>query len=202
MGYGPHYYSREPKTPFKKRVISGFIRGVSVEFVVASSVFSRDKVDLGTKILLEHAHIPSEGNVLDVGCGYGVVGIVIAKINPNLKVYMVDINRRAVQLARENVLRNNVEDRVFVYEGDLYEPFDNMRFNLIISNPPYTAGFKVVDRLIRESINYLVENGTLQIVARKGSEKVKKTMYETFRNVEVIGRKSGYKVFKSIKTTI
>lgn len=197
-----HYYSREPKTPYKRSVISDYIRGVTVEFVVSSSVFSKDRIDPGTRVLIESLEVPREGLVLDVGCGYGVIGISIAKLNPKLKVYMVDINKRAVKLARENVVRNGVEDRVVVLEGDLYEPVKNLKFNAIVSNPPYAAGFKVVERLIRESINYLLVGGTLQIVARKGSEKVKRVMLETFRNVETIGRSRGYKVFKSYKVSI
>ena len=194
-----HYYSEKPRSRYERWLISDYIRGVSVEFVVSPGVFSKSRVDPGTKILLEHAHIPDDGLVLDVGAGYGVIGIVIAKVNPKLKVYMVEINKRAIELALENIKRNNVEDRVIVLHGNLYEPVKNMKFNLVISNPPYSAGMKVVESLIRGAYDILLEGGSLQVVARKGSESVKKLMRNVFSNVEVIGRGSGYKVFKSTR---
>ncbi len=178
-------------------LISDFIRGVTVEFETAPGIFSYDRVDRGTKLLLEVAEIPSEGIVLDLGCGYGVIGITLAKINPRLKVYMVDINREAVKLARRNAKRNRVDDRVVVLLGDLYEPVKDMKFNAIYSNPPLAAGMDTVRRIITEAPQHLESKGTLQLVVRKGVEAVKKCMKETFGNVEVLASKWGYKVLMS-----
>lgn len=180
-------------------MISDFIRGVTVEFEVAAGVFSCDEVDKGTKLLLEYAEIPEEGVVLDVGCGYGVIGIVLAKVNPKLRVYMVDINREAVKLAKRNIKRNGVEDRVVVLYGDLYEPVKGILFDAIYSNPPLAAGMDVVKRIIIEAPQHLKEGGTLQVVVRKGAETVRKTMEQTFGNVKQLVSKWGYKVFLSRK---
>jgi len=190
-----HYYSSRRRGLYS--LISDFIRGVTVEFEVAPGVFSCDEVDKGTKILLEHAIVPESGRVLDVGCGYGVIGIVLAKLNPKLRVFMVDINREAVKLARRNIRRNRVEDRVTVLLGDLYEPVKGMKFRAIYSNPPLAAGMDVVKRIVYEAPKHLEPGGTLQIVVRKGAEAVKKAMYEAFGNVEKLVSKEGYKVFLS-----
>lgn len=193
-----HYYS-----PARRRslymLISDYIRGVTVEFETAAGLFSYEMVDKGTKLLLEVAEIPESGTVLDLGCGYGVIGIVLAKLNPRLRVYMVDINREAVKLARRNIKRNGVEDRVTVLLGDLYEPVRGLKFVAIYSNPPLAAGMDVVKRIITEAPNYLESGGTLQIVVRKGAEAVKKCMEKTFGNVKQLASKEGYKVFLSRK---
>jgi len=180
-------------------LISDYIRGVTVEFETAAGLFSYETVDKGTKLLLEVAEIPESGTVLDLGCGYGVIGIVLAKLNPKLRVYMVDINREAVKLAKRNIKRNRVEDRVTVLLGDLYEPVKGMKFVAIYSNPPLAAGMDVVKRMITEAPNYLEPGGTLQIVVRKGAETVRKCMERTFGNVKQLVSKGGYKVFLSRK---
>lgn len=194
-----HYYSKKPSTPRRKEIISDVIRGVPVEFIVEPGVFSHKRVDPGTRLLLEKAEIPQEGTVLDLGCGYGVIGIVIAKLNPKLKVYMVDINKRAVELAKLNAKLNNVEKQVTVLHGDLYEPVKDMKFNLIITNPPFTAGFSIVERIIVEAKQYLETHGTIQLVAKRAHKKIIELLEKIYGNVEVLASKSGYKVLKSTK---
>jgi len=191
-----HYYTTSRRRGLYS-LISDFIRGVTVEFEVAPGVFSCEEVDKGTKILLEYAIVPESGTVLDIGCGYGVIGIVLAKVNPRLRVYMVDINREAVKLAKKNIKRNRVEDRVTVLWGDLYEPVKGMKFRAIYSNPPLAAGMDVVRRIIYEAPQHLESGGMLQIVVRKGAEAVRKAMLEAFGNVEKLVSKEGYKVFLS-----
>ena len=193
-----HYYSSARRRSLYM-LISDYIRGVTVEFETAAGLFSYETVDKGTKLLLEVAEIPESGTVLDLGCGYGVIGIVLAKLNPKLRVYMVDINREAVKLAKRNIKRNRVEDRVTVLLGDLYEPVKGMKFVAIYSNPPLAAGMDVVKRMITEAPNYLEPGGTLQIVVRKGAETVRKCMERTFGNVKQLISKGGYKVFLSRK---
>jgi len=195
-----HYYSEKPRIIGRRSVISDVIRGVPVEFVVESGVFSCERVDPGTKLLLEYATIPDEGIVLDMGAGYGVIGITLAKLNPKLKVYMVEINTRAVQLAKINAKRNNVEDQVIVLQGNLYEPVKDMKFNAIYSNPPFTAGMDVVEKIIKNARGHLVEGGTLQIVVRRGVKKIRKMILETYGNIEILASKKGYKVILAKKT--
>lgn len=194
-----HYYSKKPSTPRRKEMISDVIRGVPVEFMVEPGVFSHRRVDPGTRLLLEKAEIPQEGTVLDLGCGYGVIGIVIAKLNPKLKVYMVDINKRAVELAKLNAKLNNVEKQVIVLHGDLYEPVKDIKFNLIITNPPFTAGFSIVERIIVEAKQHLETHGTIQLVAKRAHKKIIELLEKIYGNVEVLTSKFGYKVLKSTK---
>jgi len=195
-----YYAEKPPSKPYARRIISDFIRGVPVEFIVEPPVFSANRVDPGTKLLLEVAEVEPNSLILDVGCGYGVIGITLAKAIPNIRVYMVDINKKAVELSKINAKLNGVQDRVIVLHGDLYEPVKDMEFNVIISNPPFTAGFNVVEKLIKDSINYLKEQGSIQLVVRKGVEKVKNLLLETYGNVNLLASKKGYKVFKSIKS--
>ncbi len=194
-----HYYSRKPIAPRRREVISDVIRGVPVEFIVEPGVFSHKRIDLGTKLLLEYAEIPSEGIVLDLGCGYGVIGIVIAKLNPKLIVYMTDINKRAIELAKQNAKLNNVEKQVIILHGNLYEPVKDKTFDMIITNPPFTAGFNIVENIITEARKHLKTRGTLQLVAKRAHNKITELMKKTYGNVEVLASKSGYKILKSTK---
>jgi len=194
-----HYY----KVKTRKGVyilISDFIRGISVEFEVVPGLFSYKHIDEGTKLLLEYAEIPEEGTILDIGCGYGVIGIVIAKLNPKLEVYMTDINKDAVEITKRNILRNRLNpEKVKVLHGNLYEPVKDLKFNAIYSNPPFSAGMDIVEKIVQEAPRYLKHRGTLQIVARKGAEKVRKLMLSVFGNVNILVSKKGYKVLLSRK---
>ncbi|MDK6027929.1 methyltransferase [Ignisphaera sp. 4213-co] len=195
-----HYYSERVRRKGQYMLISDVVRGVTVEFEVVPGLFSYEGVDEGTKLLLEHAEIPSSGTVLDVGCGYGVIGITLAKLNPSLKVYMVDINKEAVRLAERNVVRNKLsKENIVILHGNLYEPVKNIVFDAIYSNPPFAAGSQVVEKIIVEAPQHLKKDGALQIVARKGAEKVENLMRKTFGNVEVKASKKGYKVLLSRK---
>ena len=195
-----HYYSRKVKRGGGYSLVSDVIRGVTVEFEVVPGLFSYKRIDEGTKLLLEHAEVPEEGVVLDMGCGYGVIGITIAKLNPKLRVYMIDINEEAVRLARRNVIRNKLDtNSIIVLHGNLYEPVANMVFDAIYSNPPFAAGSDIVERIIVEAPKHLNAGGTLQIVARKGAEKIEKLMRQTFGEVEIRASKKGYKVLLARK---
>lgn len=195
-----HYYTPQRKRSSSYILISDFIRGVTVEFEVIPGLFSYRGVDEGTRLLLEHAVIPDEGLVLDLGCGYGVIGIVLAKLNQRLKVFMVDINEDAVRIAKRNLKRNNLgEDRATVLHGNLYEPVKNLRFKAIYSNPPLSAGFEVVEKIITEAPEHLEEGGTIQIVVRKGIEKIHRLMTGTFTTTEILATHKGYRVLLSRK---
>ena len=194
-----HYYSKRPSTPRRRTVISDVIRGIPIELITEPGVFSPKRIDPGTRLLIENLDIPEKGTALDMGCGYGVIGIILAKINPALKVYLVDINKRAIELAKINAKINKVQDRVIVLQGNLYEPVRDKKFNLIASNPPISAGLKIVEKIVEEAKNHLVEKGIIEIVLRKGVNTISSLMEKTYGNVEIVARKSGYKVLKSIK---
>ncbi len=194
-----HYYSKRPSTPRRRAIISDVIRGIPIELITEPGVFSPKRIDPGTRLLIENLDIPEKGTALDMGCGYGVIGIILAKINPALKVYLVDINKRAIELAKINAKINKVQDRVMVLQGNLYEPVRDKKFNLIASNPPISAGLKIVEKIVEEAKSHLVEKGIIEIVLRKGVNTISSLMEKTYGNVEIVARKSGYKVLKSIK---
>ncbi len=191
-----HYFSERPKCELEYRIIRTLILGKLFEFITCKGVFSYKKIDLGSRVLLNAAEINRNSFVLDLGCGYGVIGIVIAKIY-NSKVIMIDINKRAIKLAKENVIRNNVQHLVEVRRGYLYEPVKGEKFDVIVTNPPLAAGKKVIFEIIENARNYLKKNGSLQIVVRKGKELIKRKLEDTFGNVETLSKSSGYRVYKS-----
>jgi 16S rRNA (guanine1207-N2)-methyltransferase len=197
-----HYFARHPKSKLSLGVVSTYFRGKLFEFLTASGVFSRTRIDSGTRLLVESMVLPEKGLVLDLGCGYGPVGVAAAAFNPRLQVVMTDVNERAVWLAKENAKRNGVEN-VEVKQGFLYEPVQNMRFKAVRSNPPIAAGMKTVRPLITQAPRHLADEGTVQIVVRSrvSGKRLTRLMSETFGNVDVLARKSGYRVLisKAIK---
>jgi len=189
-----HYYTEKPTSELKKSKISARLRDKEFSFVTGSGVFSIKKVDNGTRLLIEECKI--KGRVLDLGCGYGVVGIVIKKIFPDNEVVLSDINMRACRLARENAKLNNVS--VDIVQGDMFTKVEG-KFGTILLNPPQNAGKKICFSMIEQSKEYLRECGTLQLVARhqKGGKSLSKYMEEIFGNVDVLGRGSGFRVYVS-----
>lgn len=193
-----HYYVRRPKSKPNLGVVRAYLRSRLYEFLTASGVFSRTRIDPGTRLLVESMVLPEKGLVLDLGCGYGPVGIAAAAFNSNLQVVMTDVNERAVWLAKENAKRNELKN-VEVKQGFLYEPVKNMKFKVILSNPPIATGMKTVLPLIAQAPQHLANEGTLQIVVRSkvSGKRLTKLMDETFGNVDVLARKSGYRVLVS-----
>ncbi|HLD18841.1 MAG TPA: methyltransferase, partial [Candidatus Nanoarchaeia archaeon] len=137
-------------------------------------------------------------DVLDIGCGIGILGIAAAKLF-DANIVMSDINERAVMLAKKNIKLNNIEADIF--QGNLYEKINKNDFDVVLTNPPQTAGKEICFQLIDQSKNHLKSNGTLQLVARhnKGGKTLSKKMQEVFGNVKVIAKKAGYWVYFSKK---
>ncbi len=190
-----HYFAAAPKSPAKLGVLRTTLRGKSFEFLTASSVFSKKQVDLGTRLLIEAMVLPEKGEVLDVGCGYGAVGISAAASNPRLHVVMTDVNERAVRLARQNTKKNKVRNTE-VLGGYLYEPVKDSMFNCILSNPPVSAGMSTVKALITQAPKVMAENASFQMVIRSkiGAKILPRIFAEAFGNCQVLARKSGYRV--------
>ncbi len=175
------------------------IRGKEYRFLTAPGVFSWRRVDKGTHLLAETAPFDRVESVMDLGCGYGVLGIVAAREMGEGRVVMTDINPRAVWLARKNVELNGVEDVVEVRRGDLYEPVEGESFDLIVSNPPVREGLEIVSKIIEEAPGHLEDDGELWLVVRRkmGAERVLKLMEETFGSAEVAARGAGYWVLRA-----
>ena len=195
-----HYFTAHPKSKIKLGIIRTYLRGRPFEFLTASSVFSKKRVDLGTRVLIEFMVLPEKGHVLDVGCGYGAVGIAAAVFNPNLRVIMVDVNERAVSLAKQNIEINNVSNAE-VKRGHLYEPVENLTFNCVLSNPPVSAGMKTVKAIIVEAQKHITDKALFQMVVKSkiGGKRLSTLLEEAFGNAEILTRKSGYRIFISEK---
>jgi len=198
---GEHYFSEKPVSLEKRGLVKARLRGMDLGFVTSSGVFSFRKVDRGTRLLVESMVLPEEGRVLDMGCGYGVVGVVAGRLAPGLEVWMTDINERAVSLAKLNLDRNGVEGAM-VSQGNLYEPVGEMRFELVLSNPPISAGLRrVVGSLVKGAVDHLKVGGSLQVViqSRKGGRTLASMMKNAFGGVEVLARGGGYRVLMSVR---
>ncbi|MEM4263788.1 MAG: class I SAM-dependent methyltransferase [Candidatus Woesearchaeota archaeon] len=192
-----HYYTEKQKSALKIRQIRAILRGKEFIFYTGSGVFSLEKIDIGTKILIDESIIEPDAKILDLGCGYGPVGITLKKIFPKTKVYMTEINERAVMLAKKNAAINNVD--VNIMQGNLYEPVIREKFDIILVNPPMAAGKKLCFQVIEQAKEHLNIGGTLQLVARhqKGGRELEKKMQETFGNVKEISKKSGFRIYLS-----
>jgi len=144
--------------------------------------------------------LPDEGYVLDVGCGYGAIGIAAAASNPRLQVVLVDLNSRAVWLARQNVERNSVYNAE-VRRGRFYEAVEDLAFDCVLSNPPVSAGMETVQAIICEAPQYMADKASFQMVVKSKVAGKRLCMFfeEAFGDVEVLARESGYRVLISRK---
>ncbi|MGD0027761.1 MAG: class I SAM-dependent methyltransferase [Candidatus Bathyarchaeia archaeon] len=195
-----HYFAEHPKSTPRFGLIRAYLRGRRFEFLTASGVFSKSRIDLGTRLLIESMVLPEEGRVLDVGCGYGPIGIVVAALNPCLEVTLVDVNSRALRLAKRNIEKNRICN-VEVKRGRFYEPVKDMIFDCILSNPPVSAGLETVKAIICGAPEHLKHNASFQAVFRSkvGGKRLQMIFREAFGNVEVLARASGHRVLISKK---
>lgn len=165
------------------------------------SVFSKDGFDEGTKVLLNTVikQIDLSGDVLDVGCGLGTIGIVLKNEFPNINVDMIDINNTAVELSIKNCKNNNANTNNVFY-SNLYENVDK-KYNFIVTNPPIKVGKEILFKVVTDAKEHLVDNGEIILVIRKshGQESMKKHMESVFGNAEILKRDKGYYIMKSVK---
>jgi 16S rRNA (guanine1207-N2)-methyltransferase len=196
-----HYFSSNPKSTDRFGLIRTSLCGKTFEFLTSSSVFSKQKIDAGTRLLIETMVLPQTGNALDIGCGYGVVGIVAAALKPNLHVVMTDVNMRAVRLAKHNLELNRIVNAEVRY-GYLYEPVEKTKFNCILSNPPVSAGMETVRTIVKQAPNVMAPKASFQMVIRSkiGAKALPTLFNETFDNCTIAGRESGYRVLIGTRT--
>nr|WP_240739462.1 methyltransferase [Marinitoga lauensis] len=185
-----HYYIENPETELTVKTLTLELKnGHTYVFKAPSGVYGKREIDKATKILLENVEITGK-RVLDIGCGYGVIGITLKKEYPDLEIHMSDINKRAVEFTKINAKDNNIF--ADIRQGYLFEPWENEIFDQIISNPPIVAGKKVWMSLIEDAFNHLNKEGTLQLVAfhNKGGSRIKEYMKKIFGNVTEITKKA------------
>jgi 16S rRNA (guanine1207-N2)-methyltransferase len=196
-----HYYSRTQKVESEPKYWDFTLRNVLFRFKTDNGVFSKKEVDFGSRLLIEAFVLPSvEGPVLDVGCGYGPIGLSIAKNYPERIVHMIDVNERAIELAMANA-RQNAVDNVEIYESDTLLNVKQSNFASILTNPPIRAGKKTVHDIFEQSYEHLVTGGELWIVIQKkqGAPSAIEKLKERFTTVETIDKSKGYFIIKAVK---
>ena len=191
------YYAENPDAAHDIHELRVDLLGERMTFLTDAGVFSKKMVDFGSQLLLKCLEVDEGETVLDVGCGYGPLGLSLAKAY-GVQATMVDINNRALDLARQNAERNKVEATIF--QSNIYEQVEGT-FDHVISNPPIRAGKQVVHEIIEKSKDVLEIGGDLTIVIQKkqGAPSAKSKMEDVFGNCEVVKKDKGYYILRSVK---
>ena len=192
------YYAENPDAAHDIHDLRVELLGHKLTFLTDAGVFSKKMIDFGSQLLLKCLEVEKGERVLDVGCGYGPLGISLVKAY-GVQATMVDINSRALDLARKNAERNQVSATIF--QSNIYEQVEG-KFDHVISNPPIRAGKKVVHEIIEKSKDFLEDDGDLTIVIQKkqGAPSAKSKMEDVFGNCEIIKKDKGYYILKSVKS--
>lgn len=197
-----HYFDASPETAHEEKFLNMRLRGHDFRFKTDRQVFSRHAVDYGTQLLIETVLDDEKlyGRMLDLGCGYGPVGIISKRLAPHLDLVMSDVNKRAVSLAKENLKLNQIK-YVQVIVSDGLQHIEGS-FNVISLNPPVRAGKQVVYRLFEDAFAHLAKNGYLYVVIQKkqGALSAQKALETITPHVERINRSAGYWVLRAEKT--
>ncbi|CAM4214954.1 class I SAM-dependent methyltransferase [Lederbergia lenta] len=196
-----HYYAKSPKVASEPKYWDAELKGNAFRFKTDQGVFSKKEVDFGSRFLIEKFEIANvEGPVLDVGCGYGPIGLSLAKVYSDRSFHLVDVNERAIALAKENAMLNQVEN-IDVYESDRFNGIGLKNFAAILTNPPIRAGKQVVHDILERSYHHLVPGGELWVVIQKkqGAPSAQVKLEEVFDNVEVVAKRKGYYIIKASK---
>lgn len=194
-----HYFTENPESEIKEKTFTESICGSSLTFTSVSGVFSFEtKIDRASENLIKN-FTPSGMSVLDIGCGYGAIGLYIKSIFPQQNITMIDVNNRALDYTKKNAASNNLS--VEALNSNLFTALEGRTFDDIISNPPIAAGKELNTRLITESYEHLSKNGALWLVAfhNKGGSTLKKVMETIFGNVTDLDKSGGVRVYKSIR---
>jgi 16S rRNA (guanine1207-N2)-methyltransferase len=195
-----HYYTAKPTVDHDLRVIETELRGRMLKFTTDAGVFSKSGIDYGSQLLIECLQLSDDAQVLDMGCGYGPIGLSAALLAAGGVVTMADVNERALQLAIDNASLNHITN-VRMIKSNLFEGLVGMKFTHIVTNPPIRAGKQIVHQLFDEAYEHLEENGELWIVIQKkqGASSAFAKLEQRYREVRVIDKSKGYQIIKATK---
>lgn len=195
-----HYYSSKPTVAHQRKTWETVLRGQDYRFISDAGVFAKEGVDFGSRTLIEAMEIAPEAKVLDVGCGYGPIGLTAARLASRGHVTMIDVNSRAVELARENAAANRIAN-VTILESDLYAALEEEQYDIVLTNPPIRAGKATVHAIFEGAHERLKPGGALWIVIQKkqGAPSAKEKLESLFASVEEVTKDKGYRIFKAIK---
>ncbi|MBV7508800.1 class I SAM-dependent methyltransferase [Bacillus sp. sid0103] len=197
-----HYYSRTQKVESDPKFWDFTLKDNTFRFKTDNGVFSKREVDFGSRLLIESFELPdTEGLILDVGCGYGPIGLSLAKYYHDRVIHMVDVNERAIELAKENAELNRIQN-VKIYESDRLLNVKENTFAAILTNPPIRAGKKTVHDIFEQSFEHLASHGELWVVIQKkqGAPSAIEKLNNLFNCVETIDKSKGYFVIRAKKS--
>lgn len=189
-----YYFDKNTFVKSDEKIIHVEINNQIYNFYTDNNVFSKKYLDFGTRTLLESINLNDiKGDVLDFGCGYGPIGIYI-KNNCDCNIDMVDINSRALNLAKKNARLNNVN--VNIFESNIYDNITK-KYDNIITNPPVRVGKDILYKILFSASTYLKEKGYLYLVINKdqGAKSLYRDLQKTY-TVELLNKNKGFYIFK------
>ena len=194
-----HYFTANPSVKSEERIIEYEIKDKKLSFISDNGVFSKNHVDSATELLVKTIYDEVKGKILDVGCGYGVIGITLATSKNVTDVEMIDINHRALDLAKRNAEKNKVASKIKILESNGFEQIKE-KYDAIITNPPIRAGKAVIYQMYADAKEHLKKDGALYIVINKkhGAPSTIKYLEELFGNSEILDKKAGFNVIKCV----
>ena len=196
------YYAENPTSQHDEHVVDYRVNDIDLKFTTDAGVFSKMRVDYGSGVLIKKmadVNFPSN-NILDVGTGYGPLGLFAAKFWPTQTVEMVDVNQRGLDLAKKNAELNHI-DNVAIFVSDVYSNITpEKKYGLIVTNPPIRAGKTVVSNILSGAKSHLVSDGVLLLVIQKkqGEPSARKLLTKTFGNCTILKRDKGYYVLQAV----
>ena len=203
-----HYFMEGPESPSDPQTITVNFQGKTLHFLTDHDVFSKDTLDRGSRLLLETfiEHVEKSRvqaeiyHLLDLGCGWGAIGIILALTFPKARCVLVDSHPRAVRLAEENIRRHGLTN-ARVYASDGIAAISNERFDAVLLNPPIHAGKDTVFRLYRDAHTALRDEGSFWIVIQKkhGAPSTLKYLQTLFKDVSIARRQAGYQILHAVK---
>ena len=200
-----YYFSEKPEIKSEKKTIKYIIQNKKFEFITDNGVFSKSKVDFGTDLMLNEFLKKNRGlevekiKILDIGCGYGVVSVVLKSFYPEISITLSDVNERALELSEENLKKYGIID-YHIIKSDAFEKITE-RFDVILSNPPIRAGKDIIFKIYSEAYEHLNENGKFYCViqTKHGAKSTQKKLIEIFGNCDTVTIDGGYRIFLSKK---
>ena len=197
-----HYFQDDPNLASNYKKISFEVNGITMNLLTDNGVFSKNRVDEGSLAFLR-VLLPLElgKNILDLGCGYGTIGLTLAIAKKEARVTLADVNARALNMCKKNAEALNLSQRVTILQSDIYEKIEGP-YDSIVVNPPIRAGKAVTYRMYEEAKQYLIDGGSLFIVIRKaqGAESAAKYIESIFGNIKMLDRHKGYHIYQAVKS--
>ncbi|MGG3449693.1 class I SAM-dependent methyltransferase [Domibacillus aminovorans] len=198
---GDHYFSKTPDSQHRPQQFTYTLRGKQYKFHTDAGVFSKSEVDFGSRLLIETFEWPKiAGPILDAGCGYGPIGISLAAEQPDRTIHMIDVNDRALALARENAKLNHVGN-VQIYESDRLQNVLEEGFAVVLTNPPIRAGKQTVFDILQNGFAKLAEGGEIWVVIQKkqGAPSAIKELERLAGSCDTVAKSKGYFILRAKK---